>query len=164
MPQLDASSFSSQLFWLTITFLALYLLLARFLLPQVQSVMEARAQSIDGDIEQAEQMKSEAARASEQYEKTLSEARAKSLGMIAAAQAEIGAKASQRQAELDASIEKKLSESEASIRSAKQSVADKLTPVAGDLASLIVEVLVHEKPSAEALGTVMTELAKERGL
>jgi F-type H+-transporting ATPase subunit b len=164
MPQLDSTSFPSQLFWLMISFVALYVLLARFLLPRVQSVLALRARTIESDIAQAERMKTEAIRANDQYETLLAEARAKSLMMFQTAQAESAERAAKRQAELEALTHKKLAESEAAIRSAKQAVEDKLAPVAGDLASLIVEVLVHQKPDAKAIGAVIMGLAKERSL
>ena len=164
MPQLDPSSFSSQLFWLTISFVVLYVLLARLLLPQVQSVLVQRKRTMESDVEQADRLKSEAARVSEQYDAALADARAKSQKMLSEAQAEIAARAAKRRSELDTSIEKKLSESETSIRGAKQAVSDKLAPVAGDLASLIVEVLVHQKPDAKALGNAISEVSRERSL
>jgi len=164
MPQLDASSFPSQLFWLTVSFVMLYVLLARALLPRVQSVLVMRKRTMESDVEQSEQLKSEAARAEEQYERALLEARTKSQAMLMAAQAEIAACAAKRRTELDVSIEKKLAESDAVIRSAKQAVSDKLTPVASELASLIVEVLVHQKPDSKDIGDAISSISKERSL
>lgn len=162
MPQLDPTSFPSQLFWLTVSFVMLYVLMARVFLPKVQSVLAHRAHTIEGDIQQAERMKSEAERAEEQYEKALAEARAKSQAMFAAAQAEIAEHAAKRQAELADAIEIKLAESDATIRAAKQAVQDKLKPVASDLASLIVEVVVHQKPNQKDVGDAIDVLAKRR--
>jgi F-type H+-transporting ATPase subunit b len=164
MPQLDPTSFASQLFWLTMSFVALYVLLAHFLLPRVQSVLMLRTQTVQSDIEQAERMKTEAERANDAYEQTLTEARARSQTMLVSAHAEMAERAAKRQAELDASMDKKLGESEAAIRKAKSAVAEKLSPVAGDLASLIVEMLVHQKPDSKDIGTVISDLAKERSL
>jgi F-type H+-transporting ATPase subunit b len=164
MPQLDSTSFPSQLFWLMVSFVILYVLLARFLLPRVQSVLTMRAQTVETDIAQAEHMKAEAVRANEQYEKLLAESRAKSQALLAASHAEIAERAAARQAELEKLTEKKLLESETAIRTAKQSVMGKLAPVAGDLASLIVEVLVHQKPSADEIGAAISGIAKERSL
>jgi F-type H+-transporting ATPase subunit b len=162
MPQLDASTFPSQLFWLTVSFVVLYAVLARFLLPRVHGVLSVRAWTIESDIEQAGRMKAEAVQARETYEKTLVSARAQSQTMLNAAQAAVDAHAAQQQAALDATLEQKLVESTKEIRVAKQNVMNKLAPVSEELASLIVEVLVHHKPGAKELGAVISELAKER--
>jgi F-type H+-transporting ATPase subunit b len=162
MPQLDPASFSSQLFWMTMSFVVLYVLLARFLLPRIQSVIALRSHTIEGDIEQAKRMKSDAERARHHYEKALADARAKSQAMLAESTATIAGRAAKQQAELDKTIEKKLHESDAAIRSSKQEVMDKLSPISAELASLIVEVLVHHKPNAKDIGAVIHELSKER--
>lgn len=164
MPQLDPTSFSSQLFWLAVSFVLMYLLLSRIFLPRVQSVLAQRAGTIENDVAQAARMTSEAERALEQYEKSLADARAQSQAMLASAQGEVSARGAKRQAELEEAIEKKYVESDNLILAAKQRVTDKLTPVAGELASLIVETLIHQKPDAKAIGAVVDGLAKQRGL
>ncbi len=162
MPQLDPTSFASQLFWLTISFVILYVLLARVFLPRVQSVLSHRAGTLAGNIEAATRMQKEAGAAHTTYEKALAEARLRSQALLAEAQHAIAARAAASQSVLDKDIEKKLADAEASIRVAKQDVMAKLTPVSGELATLIVEALVHHKPSAKSVGTVINELSKER--
>jgi hypothetical protein len=43
-----------------------------------------------------------------------------------------------------------------------KAVESKLTPVAGELASLVVEMVVHQKPSDKDIGAAISGLAKER--
>jgi F-type H+-transporting ATPase subunit b len=162
MPQLDPTSFPSQLFWLTVSFVVLYILLARFLLPRVHSVLALRSWTMESDIEQAGRMKSEAENARAQYEKGLADARIASQSILTDAQHALGEKAAKQQAELDVAIEKKMVESESAIIRAKQEVMGKLAPVSAELASLIVEVLVHYKPNPKDITDVVNELAKER--
>ena len=56
MPQLDFATFPPQLFWLAITFIVLYVLMAWVGLPRVGGVIAARRNRIDGDLEKAAQM------------------------------------------------------------------------------------------------------------
>ena len=60
MPQLDFSTFPSQIFWLAVIFVLLYLLMARVALPRVSAMIDARKARIEGDLERAAQMKTEA--------------------------------------------------------------------------------------------------------
>ncbi len=62
MPQLDFSDplLLSQVVWLAIIFLALYLLLSRWALPQVAEVLDERARRIKGDLEAARAAQEEA--------------------------------------------------------------------------------------------------------
>ncbi len=44
MPQLDVETFPSQMFWLAVTFILLYLLMSRVGLPRLSAAIEARRQ------------------------------------------------------------------------------------------------------------------------
>ena len=164
MPQLDPISFSSQLFWLTISFVALYILCAKFLLPQVKSVLDLRAQTINNDITQAENNKSQAEQIRELYEKALAEARHKAQTLFADTQKELSDKATARQTELDAKIAQQLADSEAGIITAKKEVMNKLTPITSELASTIVQVLVNYKPDSEIVVSVVNGISKESNI
>ena len=59
MPQFNAKSFNSQLFWLIITFTALYLIITYFILPRIRENIRLRKNKIANDIERAESIKLE---------------------------------------------------------------------------------------------------------
>ena len=59
MPQFNAKSFNSQLFWLIITFTALYLIITYLILPRVRENIRLRKNKISNDIERAESIKLE---------------------------------------------------------------------------------------------------------
>lgn len=161
MPQLDPSSFASQLFWLTISFIVLYELLARFFLPRVQSIFEMRTRTIENDVNQAESMQSESRRVQDVYEKALAEARANSAAVIADMKDKIADVAANTQAELDKTLEKQLADSDAGIRKAKAEVMGKLVPVATEVAQKIVEIVADYKPERKEIEAAMRSTAKE---
>ena len=101
MPQLDPSSFASQLFWLTVTFLLLYLIISRSALPRIHDVLEKRRQRIQFDLSQAEEMTEQAEKARLSFEKQQAESRARSAEMIAGAQKDAEKKLAEEQAKLD---------------------------------------------------------------
>ena len=59
MPQFNAKSFNSQLFWLIITFTALYIAITYFILPRIRENIRLRKNKIANDIERAENIKAE---------------------------------------------------------------------------------------------------------
>ena len=59
MPQFNAKSFNSQLFWLIITFTALYITITYFILPRIRENIRLRKNKIANDIERAENIKAE---------------------------------------------------------------------------------------------------------
>jgi F-type H+-transporting ATPase subunit b len=52
-PPFDAHSFASQLTWLAIAFVLLYVLMAKLALPKVAGVIENRQKRIEGDVAEA---------------------------------------------------------------------------------------------------------------
>ena len=59
MPQFNAKSFNSQLFWLIITFTTLYLTITYFILPRIRENIRLRKNKIANDLERAENIKAE---------------------------------------------------------------------------------------------------------
>ena len=59
MPQFNAKSFNSQLFWLIITFTILYLAITYFILPRIRENIRLRKNKIANDIERAKSIKVE---------------------------------------------------------------------------------------------------------
>src|SRR5262245_58656075 len=74
-PPFQRDTFASQLVWLAITFILLYVMLATPALPRVGSITEASKGRIEGDIADANRFKSESDAAMAAYEKALAEAR-----------------------------------------------------------------------------------------
>ena len=53
MPQLNTEYFASQIFWLVISFIILYVVMAKYALPKIANVIETREDIIARDVEEA---------------------------------------------------------------------------------------------------------------
>ena len=82
MPQFNAKSFSSQLFWLIITFTALYITITYFILPRIRENIRLRKNKIAHDLEKAENIKAEIENMISQSNIKLEEARNQAQKMI----------------------------------------------------------------------------------
>ena len=74
LPQMDITTFPSQLFWLIITFGALYLFMWRTAIPKLRNTIEERQDKILIDINEAEKVKSEAEKTLKEYEEKMQSA------------------------------------------------------------------------------------------
>ena len=74
-PPFAKETFASQLVWLAICFVALYLLISRIAVPRIGGIIDERAKRIEGDFASAQRMKDESEAALAAYEKSLAEAR-----------------------------------------------------------------------------------------
>jgi F-type H+-transporting ATPase subunit b len=142
-PPFDALTFGTQLFWFALTFVVLYLVVSRFVLPSVGSVLERRAGAVKSDLDQAAQKSADAEEARVTMERAIAKARSDARAMIEAARADITAKltaeqeaAEKRLAEriaaaegrVDAARQKALAEVPALAEGLAREIADKLTP------------------------------------
>jgi F-type H+-transporting ATPase subunit b len=82
MPQFNAKSFNSQLFWLIITFTALYFIIAYFILPRIRENIRLRKNKIANDLERAENIKEEIENMISQSNIKLEEAKSQAQKMI----------------------------------------------------------------------------------
>ncbi len=82
-PPFDRDTFPSQLFWLAICFIALYVMTARLVRPRVGGIIEGRNRRIAGDLAEASRLKGESDAAIAAYEKALADARARAQAIAA---------------------------------------------------------------------------------
>jgi F-type H+-transporting ATPase subunit b len=160
MPQLDSTWFASQLFWLVITFATLYMILSRLVLPPLQEIIARRKQTIEGDIEQAQRLKSQAEQARQEYERVLAEARLAAQKLIDDAMAEQKAAAEKQGKTMDKQLEQQLAESARKIAARKKELVEALTPTTAELSALIVKKLMQAPPSSEQASRVIGQAGK----
>src|SRR5919206_3282765 len=110
MPQLHFHTFPSQLFWLAVTFVALYWALSKLALPRIERIIEERRNRLDEDLEKAAQMKSEAEAVIAAYQKALADARAGAQAMVKETTDRLAAEAAERQRVAGAEIAQRTSE------------------------------------------------------
>lgn len=139
LPQLDTTFYPSQLFWLAITFVILYLLMARVALPKVNRTLSKRREVIEADIAAAADANKKANALLEEYEKALREARQKAQStlnsMMEQAKSEAALSLSAHQKELN----QRLGIAEAKILASKTEAIQNLESVSRELSSLIVD-------------------------
>ncbi len=165
MPQLDFANplTVSQVVWGAIIFALLYVLLARWALPKVGTVVEARAASIAGDLEAARHAKAEADHAVAEVTAATRQARADAQTAIAAATQQAKADAAVQSAEMNQRLDAQLAEAEGRIGEARVAAMGALRQVAGEAATAVVTRLTGKAPDTEAVDRAVGGLVAARG-
>lgn len=163
MPQLDPTWFASQLFWLFVSFVLLYLVLSRVVLPPLLGIMAERKTTMDGDVARAQVLTDEAEKARKQYEHALAEAREKSQQLIDTAMLEHKQKSEQANKALDEKIAGQIKEAQRKIAAGKQELMEALTPATAEMTALIVEKLTQHSPGDDKVLSIFSKLSKGRG-
>ena len=114
-PPFNKETFPTQLTWLGITFILLYVMMAKVALPRIGSILEERRGHIDGAIAEAERFKSDSEAAVAAYEKALAEARGKAHAIAGATRDKLNAEADERRKAIEAQLALKLAAAETTI-------------------------------------------------
>lgn len=150
-PPFNSETFASQLVWLAIAFVALYVLLSRMALPRVAAIFAARSGKVANDLATAEKLKAESEAAMEAYEKALADARGKAQAIANTTRAEFAAAADEKKKQLEASLTAKLSEAERQIETTKKAAMANVRDIASDAATEIVKRLTGTAPAKQAI-------------
>lgn len=161
MPQLDPSTYPSQLFWLVVTFAILFLLMWKVALPRVGTTIEARERKIRDDLERAEALKSDIAGVEESIDKILSDARSEAQETLRKASDKISADIAKKQEKLDADIAKQIAEAEERIAADRKQALDNIREVAEEVAAAAVEKVIGETPDKKTVSAAVDSAAKE---
>jgi F-type H+-transporting ATPase subunit b len=139
LPQLDATLFPEQLFWLAISFSTLYLLMKYVALPGVESVQGKRKHVIDTELNTAKAANEQAKTVGRDAEKALADARAKANATVTTIKSEASQLAYEQQVEQSKRINKRLREVEDGIAATRDKALKEIEATVGDLAAAIVE-------------------------
>ena len=158
MPQIDFTTFPNQMFWLVVTLVVIYFVLARVALPRIAGILSDRAGTISGDIAAAEELKQRAVEAEEAYLKALAEARVQASEIAVATRADIHKNLDAALVVADAQIAEKTGQSKAAIAEVRAGALAAVDQVARDAAAAIVAALGGKADSAAVSRAVAQRL------
>jgi F-type H+-transporting ATPase subunit b len=161
LPQLNAATFPSQIFWLLVSFAALYWLFSRKALPRVGEILEARQERIAADLDRAATLRAEAEEALRRHQAVIAEAQATAAAELKATQDRLMAEAAKRQAGLEAELQQKLAEAESRIGGAKDAALAQVQAVAAEVASAAVRRLAGIDVAAEEVEATVARVLRE---
>jgi F-type H+-transporting ATPase subunit b len=142
LPQLDATKFAPQLFWLVLTFVALFIILSKVALPRVGEVITERRDRIQRDIDAAAKLKADTDKALADYEKALADARAKASGIAKETREMLAKDTEAQKAKVESQISVKLAEAEKRIGDTKSKALSAVNDIAADTAVAVVSKLI----------------------
>lgn len=145
--------------WLLLIFGLLYYVMATYALPQVGSILEARRQRIDADLEAAHDAKQRADAALAEYRDATARARAEAQAAISAASQEAQAEAAARSEALSARLAAQITAAEARISAARDAAMGSI----GQVATETTDALVARLIGAVDRTTVERAVARELG-
>ena len=163
MPQLNPEFWVSQIFWLTLTFGILYIVLSKLILPKISNNLESRKSRILENIEAAEKQREDSELKLKEYEEIISKSKleAKSIFNQAREKAlkDIGAK----KEVLVKQIGDEIGKAEQEIKALQISAPDKINKIAIDTSSELIQKLIGVDVNNSSISAIVDDLSKRNG-
>jgi F-type H+-transporting ATPase subunit b len=159
-PPFQSHNFPSQLLWLAISFVLLYVLMSRIALPRVGAIFAERSKRIGDDIKAAEDLKQKSDAAHAAYEKALADARGRAQSIASSTREKQAADAEALNKRLEEQLHTKLAEAEKSIAATRSSAMGNVGTIAADTASAIVERLIGKAPASHEIAAALGDVNK----
>jgi F-type H+-transporting ATPase subunit b len=159
-PPFQTQHFPSQLVWLALTFILLYVLMAKIALPRVGSILAERSKRIADDVAAAQGLKERSDAAHAAYEKALADARGRAQGIANETREREAAAAEATNKRLEAELHERLAAAEQSIAAKRESAMANVGSIATETASAIVERLIGKAPPADEVAAAVRQSTK----
>ena len=148
LPQFRFEYWGGQIIWLLIIFAVLYALLAKVFVPRLRRVLDTRAETIAGALEQARRAQAEADSQAKAAQAEIDEGRAQARRVAADAKAKAGESLARSQAAEDQRLAGEMDKAEARIRATRDKAMANVGGIAAETAQAIVEKLTGAAATA----------------
>jgi F-type H+-transporting ATPase subunit b len=155
MPQLDYTTFPSQLFWLLVTFAVLYALMRWLALPRLGRVIDNRRQRLEADLARAAELKTQAETVLADYQKALAAARDEAQATLRQTAERLAAEAAERQRVLAEALAQQIAAAERRVAEAKEEALGEIRAIAVEIGGAVVEKLTGTAADAPRLAAAV---------
>jgi F-type H+-transporting ATPase subunit b len=163
MPQLDPHSFTPQLAWLAVAFLALYLVMSQLAMPAISDTLAKRQAKIQGDLDAAERANQQTNELIAAYEKRLADAREQARRLMREQGDADSAAAAAHFQELHDRLAKQIEEAEKRIAAQRDDVMAGLAGISEDIGREVYAKLAGQPADQAALAAKVAMAAQGTG-
>ncbi|WP_339743134.1 F0F1 ATP synthase subunit B' [uncultured Maricaulis sp.] len=157
LPQLDVSTWPGQLFWLAVTFTVLFMMMWKVVLPRIRNAIEERRDRIADDLDTAADLRQKAADSATEYERLLSEARAKAHGLVLANRAAVDQEMAAEADLADLEIAKRQEAAEERIADMRTKALAKVNSIAVDATRAIITSLTGAELDDKSIESAVSD-------
>ena len=161
MPQLNPEFWISQIFWLTLIFGSLYLLLSKLILPKISNNLEIRKSKIAENIEAAEMQREKSEQKLKDYEKIINNAKNEAKIIFNQAREKILRDINNKKDSLEKEIDEEINMAENEIIELKKNAPEKINKIAIEISSNLIKQLIGEEVNNSSISAIVDDLSKK---
>ena len=163
MPQLNPEFWISQIFWLTLTFGTLYIVLSKLILPKISANLELRKSQIQENIEAAEKQREESESKLKEYNEIVNKSKSEAKDIFKNSRDKVLRDINLKKETLDKQINDEIKKVEQEINVLKKSAPEKINKIAIDTSSELVKKLIGAEVNNSSISAIVDDLIKRNG-
>ena len=161
MPQLDPEFWVSQIFWLTLTFGILYIVLSKLILPKISTNLELRKSQIQENIEAADKQRKDSESKLKEYEDIVLKSKLEAKNIFQATREKALKDINSKREILENQINEEIKKAEKEIDNLKKTAPDKINKIAIDTSSEILKSLIGAEVNNSSISAIVDDLSKK---
>ena len=163
MPQLNPEFWISQIFWLTLTFGILYLVLSKLILPKISANLETRKSQILENIEAAEKQREDSEMKLKEYEEIISKSKLEAKTIFNQAREKALKDINAKKEVLEGQIDEEISKAEEEIKTLRNGAPDKINKIAIETSSELIQKLIGAEVNNSSISAIVDDLSRRSG-
>ncbi|MDC1027930.1 F0F1 ATP synthase subunit B [Candidatus Pelagibacter sp.] len=163
MPQLNPEFWISQIFWLTLTFGILYLVLSKLILPKISANLETRKLQILENIEAAEKQREDSEIKLKEYEEIISKSKLEAKTIFNQAREKVLKDINAKKEVLDGQIDEEINKAEEEIKTLRNGAPDKINKIAIETSSELIQKLIGAEVNNSSISAIVDDLSRRSG-
>ena len=162
MPQLNPEFWISQIFWLSITFGILYVLLSKLILPKISTNLEIRKSQILENIEAAEKQREESELKITEFEKIVQNSKKEAKNYFKQAREKILKDIGLKKESLDKELNKEVQKTEAEIQELRERAPEKIKKIAVETSGDLIQQLIGAEVNGSSISAIVDDLSRKK--
>ena len=163
MPQLNPEFWVSQIFWLTITFGILYVVLSKLILPKIRSNLELRKSQISDNIEAAEKQREESESKIKEYNEIISKSKTEGKNIFNQAKEKALKDINLKRNLLEKQIDDEIKKVEEEIIKLRLEAPTKINKIAIETSSELIKKLIGAEINNSSISAIVDDLSRKNG-
>ncbi len=163
MPQLNPEFWISQIFWLTLVFGILYIVLSKLILPRISSNLELRKSQIQENIEAADKQREDSEIKLKEYDNIIAKSKLESKNLFNETREKTLKAINIKRDTLEKQIDDEIKKAEIEISQLRKSAPQKINKIAIETSSEILKNVIGAEINNSSISAIVDDLYKKNG-
>ena len=163
MPQLNPEFWISQIFWLSLTFGFLYIILSKLILPKISANLELRKSQIQENIEAAEKQRKDSESKLKEYEEIIIKSKSEAKDIFKETREKTIKDINSKREVLEKQIDEEIKKAETEIDQLRKSAPEKINKIAIETSSEILKNLIGTEINNSSISAIVDDLYRKNG-